>query len=454
VNDLFPVYLRMKGRRVLVVGGGTMATLRVKKLLASGARVAVIAPVASAPLLDLSESGSIELHLRPFSPEDIPAECFMIIGATDDPATQSALAREAERRGLLYNVVDEVEHCNFFTPAVVERGDLKLAISTNGRSPVLARRVREELEAALPEVTEQWVEELGELRQRLKLEIPSEFHTRKRIIEEVIEKTLHHRSDTSGKGKVFIVGAGPGATDLITLRGLRALRRADVVFYDALVNADLLSAAPEGAQKVFVGKRCGRRAAEQRDINRRIVEEAGAGKVVVRLKGGDPLIYGRGGEEALACEEAGVEFEIVPGVTSALGAASHAGIPLTHRGISASVAIVTARVGASNGDHDSRLAKLARSADTLVIYMGGSQLRSVADSLAAAGIPAATPVAVTSNATLENQQTVLGTLGEIATTVAEARLAAPMIVIIGEVANLSPNLNWFERQAVTSDERR
>jgi uroporphyrin-III C-methyltransferase/precorrin-2 dehydrogenase/sirohydrochlorin ferrochelatase len=438
-----------------------MAALRVRQLLAAGARVKVVATIAGAPLLDLAENGSIELHLRSFLPHDISADCFMVVGATDDPATQAVLAHESERRGLLYNVVDDVEHCNFFTPAVVERGDLKVAISTNGRSPVLARRMREELEAALPEFMDRWVEELGELRQRLKFEIPSEFDTRKRIIEEVIEKTLRREPDENGKGKVFIVGAGPGAADLITLRGLRALRRADVVLYDALVNPDLLSEAPAGSQKVFVGKRCGRRAAEQRVINRRMVEEAGAGRVVVRLKGGDPLVYGRGGEEALACEEAGIAFEIVPGVTSALGAASHAGIPLTHRGIAASVAVVTARVGDPSDGHDRRLAELARSVDTLVIYMGGSHLSSIAASLTAEGVPETTPVAVISNATLQNQQTVLGTLAGIAESVAAAGLSAPMLVIVGAVANLSPSLNWFERRAenqvppkpVTADER-
>jgi siroheme synthase-like protein len=192
VNDLFPVYLRLNRRRVLVVGGGTMASLRVRQLLAAGARVAVVAPMVTASLNELAQNGSIELHVRSFVPLDITPDCFMVIGVTDDPAIQETLAREAERHGLLYNVVDDIEHCNFFTPAVVERGDLKIAISTNGQSPVLARRLREELEAVLPEDSDEWVRQLGELRRRLKLEIPAEFETRKRIIEEVIERTLRH----------------------------------------------------------------------------------------------------------------------------------------------------------------------------------------------------------------------------------------------------------------------
>jgi len=195
-----------------------------------------------------------------------------------------------------------------------------------------------------------------------------------------------------------------------------------------------------------VGKRCGRRAVEQQEINRRLVEEASTGKVVVRLKGGDPLIFGRGGEEALACEEAGIAFEIVPGVTSALGAASHAGIPMTHRGVASSVAIVTARAGDADDEHARRLADLARSVDTLVIYMGSSRLLSIIDSLTAAGVSETTPVAVISNATLENQQTVLGTLAVIAERVADARLSAPMLVVVGQVTTLSPSLNWFEHR--------
>jgi siroheme synthase-like protein len=192
VNDLFPVFLRLNRRRALVVGGGTMASLRSRQLLAAGARVTVISPLVSPAIRNLAADGSIELHERAFVPGDVTADFFIVIGATEEPEVQAALAKEAERRGLLYNVVDDVAHCNFFSPAVVERGDLKIAISTNGRSPVLARRLREELEAALPVTVGSWVKQLGVLRQRLKFEIPVDMGTRKQIIEEVIERTFHH----------------------------------------------------------------------------------------------------------------------------------------------------------------------------------------------------------------------------------------------------------------------
>jgi siroheme synthase-like protein len=195
VNDLFPVSLRLNRRKALVVGGGEMASLRVRQLLGAGALVTVISPLASPTLIELAAGGSILLHERIFSPGDVTPDYFIVIGATDDPTTQAALAREAEIHGLLYNVVDDPEHCNFFTPAVIERGDLKVAISTNGQSPVLARRLREELEAALPDSTGPWVRQLGALRQRLKLEIPVDMGTRKRIIEEVIERTFQYESN-------------------------------------------------------------------------------------------------------------------------------------------------------------------------------------------------------------------------------------------------------------------
>ncbi len=253
--------------------------------------------------------------------------------------------------------------------------------------------------------------------------------------------------DDNRAGKVFIVGAGPGAPDLITLKGLRALRRADVVFYDALVNPELLSETDASAEIVFVGKRCGRHAAEQNEINRRIVLEARSGKTVVRLKGGDPLVFGRGGEEALACEEAGIDFELVPGICSALGAASYAGVPLTHRGTSTSVAFATAHEAGVKGETGDRLARLALAVDTLVIFMGGSQLHSIAAALQSGGVPGTASVAVVSQATLENQRTVVSTLESIAARVESAQLTTPMLIIVGEVVNLASILNWFERPA-------
>lgn len=247
-------------------------------------------------------------------------------------------------------------------------------------------------------------------------------------------------------GKVFIVGAGPGSDDLITLRGLRALQRAEVVLYDALISPQLLEQAPSYAERIYVGKRCGRHSMKQDEISRLIVSKAREGRRVIRLKGGDPLIFGRGGEEALACADAGLDFEIIPGVSAALGAASYAGIPLTHRGISSSVAFVTAHGAHCGESPDLGWISLAHTVDTLAIFMGSAWLGRISAALIESGLPAAKPVAVISNATSEDQAIVSGTLGTIAEQVAKAELSTPMLIIIGEVTRLSETLNWFKRQ--------
>jgi uroporphyrin-III C-methyltransferase len=247
-------------------------------------------------------------------------------------------------------------------------------------------------------------------------------------------------------GKVWIAGAGPGAEDLITLRGLRALRDADVVLYDALISTKLLEEAPAEAERIFVGKRCGKHSMSQEEIHRLMIARARQGRIVVRLKGGDPLIFGRGGEEALACGQAGVEFEIVPGVCAALGAASYAGIPLTHRGVSSSVAFVAAHGAGCRTSPDLSWIGLAGHVDTLVIFMGGSWLEQIAAALVGAGLPATRPVAVVSQATRESQVTVRGTLGSIVQQAAGAELTTPLLIVVGEVTRLGEALDWFERR--------
>ncbi len=253
-------------------------------------------------------------------------------------------------------------------------------------------------------------------------------------------------NDTSQtNGKVYIVGAGPGADDLITLRGLQALRLADVVLYDALISTKLLDESSPIAERIFVGKRCGRHSMKQEEISRLMVEKARQGRTVVRLKGGDPVIYGRAGEEALACVQAGVDFEIIPGVSSASGAACYAGIPLTHRGISSSLAFVTAHASRCSESPELGWKAVATCVDTLVIFMGGSFLKEIADALMDAGLPATRPVAVISQATCVDQKTVLGALNNIAAEATKAQLKTPLIIVVGEVTRLSEQLNWFER---------
>jgi uroporphyrin-III C-methyltransferase len=246
------------------------------------------------------------------------------------------------------------------------------------------------------------------------------------------------------RGKALIVGAGPGAEDLITLRALEALRAADVVLYDALVSVKLLDRTPLHAERIYVGKRCGKHTMRQDEINRLIVAKALEGKTVVRLKGGDPLVFGRGGEEALACVDAGIDFEIIPGVSAALGAASYAGVPLTHRDVSSSVAFVTAHSARCGASADLGWIGLATRVDTLVIFMGATWLGEIAAALVEAGLPASRPVAAVSHVSEENQATVVATLETIEAEVKRNGLQAPLLVVVGEVARLSEKLNWFE----------
>ncbi len=251
-------------------------------------------------------------------------------------------------------------------------------------------------------------------------------------------------------GKVFIVGAGPGAEDLITLRGLQVLQMADVVLYDALVSARLLDRSPAGAERIFVGKRCGKHSVKQEEINRLIVSRSLQGKTVVRLKGGDPMIFGRGGEEALTCADAGIDFEIVPGISAALGVAGYAGIPLTHRDVSSSVAFVTAHGARSGSSPDLDWIGVAGRVDTLVIFMGAAWLGEIADALMGAGLPETKPVAAVANATCENQATALATLGTIAAEVKRNGLIAPMLIVVGDVALLCEKLDWFDRRRLSA----
>ncbi len=247
-------------------------------------------------------------------------------------------------------------------------------------------------------------------------------------------------------GKVFLVGAGPGAEDLITVRGLDALRAADVVLYDALVGPRLLDHAPLRAERIYVGKRCGKHSIGQDEINSLLVSKAREGKTVVRLKGGDPMIFGRGGEEALACAEAGIDCEIVPGISAALAAASYAGIPLTHRDVSSSVAFVSAHGAGCPGSPDLSWIELAARVDTLVIFMGGKWLGEIAAALIESGLPGSRPVAAISNVSGEEQTTVLATLDTIEAEVANEGLRAPILIVVGEACRFTDQLNWFERQ--------
>ncbi len=496
----YPVNLiGLAGRRAIVVGGGTVALRKVEGLLAAGAQVTVVSPALADELAALHAAGKIAVIQRPYQDGDL-ADAWLAIAATDDAAVNHAVFAEAQRRGCLVNVVDDPEHSNFIVPAVVRRGEVTIAVSTGGSSPALARRLRERLAQWVGPEYGDLAALLAELRPTLLARFPAgrpRLDAALRLVDsdllvvlkrqgmaaarayaealleasesgiEVVRQPplgladhAHNpekpakastpeepllRSDGFSRppGIVYLIGAGPGDPGLITVRGLECLRMADVVVYDRLIPTALLDEAPH-AERIDVGKQPGRHPVPQEQINAILVAQAQQGKTVVRLKGGDPFVFGRGGEEAEALAAAGIPFEIVPGVTSAIAAAAYAGIPVTYRDVACSFVVLTGhrREGADELACDWGAAV---GADTVVFLMGVGNLPAIADNLIAAGKSPDTPAAVVARGTWPQQRTVTGTLRDIAERAAEADIRPPAALIVGEVVRLRERLRWFDR---------
>ena len=450
----YPVLLDLRGRRAVVIGGGAVAEQKVLGLRSAGAHVTVVSPETTPRLAALAAAGGIDLRRRPYRSGDL-AGAWLAIAGTDDRAANAQVSAEAEREGVLLNAVDDLDHCSFIAPAIHREGSITVAVSTSGKSPALAARLRERVARLVGPAEARLCELLGKLRPELAARIPDP-HARTalwyRIVDsDVIEfvrqgddEGAHRRIDElldepprlpahGATGTVYLVGAGPGDPGLITAKGLAILRSADVVVYDRLVAPSLVAAAPPAAERVFVGKRAHGSGAEQEDINALLVDRARRGLTVVRLKGGDPFVFGRGAEECEALQAAGVPFRVVPGVTSAIAVPAAAGIPVTHRRLASAFAVVTGHEceGVSNLDWES----LAR-VPTLVVLMGLSALPEITARLLDHGADPDTPAAVIARGTLPEQRTVVGTLATLATRVAEEGLEPPATVVIGEVVRV------------------
>jgi uroporphyrin-III C-methyltransferase/precorrin-2 dehydrogenase/sirohydrochlorin ferrochelatase len=482
----YPVLLDLRGRRAVVVGGGAVAEAKVGPLLDAGAAVTLVAPTLTPGLaLRVREVGLAHVA-RAYVAGDLEG-AHLAIAATDDPDVNHAVHAEAEARGVLINVVDDPPYCGFILPSILRRGDLVVAVSTSGNAPALAVRIRERIERELGEEYARFLALAGSLRKPLAEKYP-DFQVRKRLwyrlvdsdvlallragdepraLERILEimgvspseeiannnnkETANHR-DTEAQsnsvglsasvplwcavavGRVYLVGAGPGDPKLITARGLEVLRRADVVVYDRLVSHALLDEAPADAELVYAGKAPGGHCIPQEGINALLVHEAQLGKTVVRLKGGDPFVFGRGVEEALACADAGVPWEVVPGVSSVVGVTARASIPLTTRGYGGSFAVATAHRAADGAD-PLDWAALARM-DTLVVLMGVERLDEVVARLGEHGRPPETPIALVENGTLPNERVVVGTLGDIVERAERALVRPPAVIVVGEVVRL------------------
>jgi uroporphyrin-III C-methyltransferase/precorrin-2 dehydrogenase/sirohydrochlorin ferrochelatase len=434
------MFVKLEGRRCLLVGAGRVAEQKIESLLLASAAVEVVAPEASEVIRRLAAGGRVRWIAREFLPADLDGAC-LVIAATGDEAVNREIFREAERRGILCNAVDEPDSCHFYYSSVVRRGDLQIAISTAGHSPALAQRLRRELEERYGPEYGPWLRWLGTLRRKY-FQRAMDPQQRKHALHQIASREAFERFTVSllpggeqgssggrrNSGKVFLVGAGPGDPELLTVRAVRLLQRADVVLHDDLISVPILELIHPGARIINVGKRCRKKFLTQEEINALMIFHAGAAETVIRLKGGDPSVFGRAGEEIEALNEAGISFEIVPGITSALAGAAAAGISLTDRRLASSVVFATGhrRPGAA-----AEWEQLIASGSTLAIYMPGAGYAELASELRAAGMDESMPCVAVSSAGRPDQQVLWTTLSCLGRS---AALPAPSLLIVGECA--------------------
>jgi uroporphyrin-III C-methyltransferase/precorrin-2 dehydrogenase/sirohydrochlorin ferrochelatase len=452
--DYLPLFVDVANRRCLLVGAGEVARRRLKLLLDAGAFVVVVAPNIDEEVRTQC-AGRGEIRQRRFEPDDVVGT-VLAIAATDDPIVNRQVYESATRHNVLVNTVDDAALSSAIFPSIVDRSPVIIAVSTGGRSPTLARRVRALIEARVPARLGKAAESLGRWRKRISAAIPA-VNARRRFWDDVLDgpaaaamydgnvdladSLIEARlRNWGGKplGSVSLVGAGPGDPGLLTLKALQCLERADVIFYDNLVSADVVAMARRDARRVYVGKKRAFTAVRQESINEMLVEAARAGDRVVRLKGGDPFIFGRGGEEIETLAEQGIPFEVVPGITAALGCASYANIPLTHRDWAHSVRFVTGNLTGDRVNLD--WPDLAKGDQTLVVYMGLRGLPEICRELIGHGMDANMPAALIGRGTLPDQQVIEATLGTLADDVAKAQVHGPTMMIIGRVVSLRRRL--------------
>ncbi len=453
--DFLPIFMNLRGEPCLVVGGGEVAARKCALLLRAGAKVTVCAPEL-APAFD---TGRIEHRAARFREADLDGQA-LVIAATDDQAVNRAVAAAARARRIPVNVADQPELCTFILPSIIERAPLTVAISSGGASPVLARLLRARLESLIPAAYGRLAALAAEFRERVKARFRGAERRRfwERALEGPIAEMVLAGRDAEARhaleaaledarlalsgGDVALVGAGPGDPDLLTFRALRLMQQADVVVYDRLVSKPILDLVRLEAERIYAGKARAQHALPQEDINALLVRLAREGKRVVRLKGGDPFIFGRGGEEIATLAAEGIPFQVVPGITAAAGCASYAGIPLTHREHAQSVMFVAGHL--RDGTMNFNWRALAQPQQTLVVYMGLLGLEVLCRELVAHGLPASLPAALVQQGTTPQQRVLEGTLATLPGIVAASEVRAPTLVIVGEVVRLRERLRWFE----------
>jgi len=458
MNNL-PIFLDVKDRLVLVAGAGEIAARRAEAALDSGARVRLAGKGACAALDEVAEHPRVELLDRDFAARDLDGAA-LVFAATGDDAKDARIAMLARDLNIPVNVADNPALCTFVMPAIVDRGPVVIAIGSGGESPVLSRVLKARLEALIPAGLGRLAQFAGAWRDKVRKALPDALK-RRHFWEDVVDgpiaecvlagrdeaalalldKTLADAVGRPKLGEVYLVGAGPGDPDLLTFRALRLMQKADVVLHDRLVPDVILNLVRQDAERVFVGKRRGEHALPQDEIAKLMVRLARQGKRVLRLKSGDPFVFGRGGEEIEALAAEGIHFQVVPGVTAANGCASYAGIPLTHRDHAQSCLFITGHA------KDEKLAldweSLVRPNQTLVVYMGLQSLPTLTAELIAHGADPKTPAALVDNATRPGQRVITAPLGELAARASVAELPGPATVIVGSVVTLRDKLSWF-----------
>jgi uroporphyrin-III C-methyltransferase/precorrin-2 dehydrogenase/sirohydrochlorin ferrochelatase len=457
----FPMFFNIKDRPCLVVGGGDVAGRKVALLLRASGKVTVVAPSLSEMLQSRLQAGDIQHRQKSFDADDLQ-HCVLVVAATDDEQTNAEISKLCQQRNLPVNVVDQPELCTFVVPSIIDRSPVQIAVSTGGASPVLARLLRSRLETMIPASYGRLAALMEEFRDKVKAHFKN-GDKRRRFWETVIQgpvaemvfsgkeeaarEAMHQAIDEGERttpefGEVYLVGAGPGDPDLLTFRALRLLQQAEVIIYDRLVSEEILDLARRDADLVYVGKERDKHTLPQEGINQMLVRIAKKGKRVLRLKGGDPFIFGRGGEEIETLMEEGIPFQVVPGITAASGAASYAGIPLTHRNYAQSVLFVTGHL--KDRTMNLNWNALVQPSQTVVVYMGLLGVKTLCAKLVEHGMSPQTPIALVQQATTPTQKVLIADLQTMPERMDEADIQPPTLIIVGDVVKLHEKLAWFE----------
>ena len=454
-----PVFYDISDKPCLVVGGGTIAARKAELLRRAGGRVRIVAPEIGARVAEMAAEA--EIVERGFEDSDLEG-MTCVIAATDDAEINAEISRLAKAVNIPVNVVDDPSLCSFIMPSMIDRSPVQIAVSTGGVSPVMARLLRARLESTIPGAYGELAKLAEEYRDAVKQGLPN-VESRRRFWESVLEgqvaelvfagrlddarKLIAEQLENFGRrdpeGEVYLVGAGPGDPDLITFKALRLMQQADVVVYDRLVSQPILDLVRRDAEKIYAGKAKSNHAIAQENINQLLVRLAREGKRVLRLKGGDPFIFGRGGEEIAELIDENIQFQVVPGITAASGCASYAGIPLTHRDYSQACIFVTGH--RREGEEDLNWEMLSHANQTVVFYMGLENVQRICDSLKAHGRDPATPAALVEKGTTAEQRLFIGDLDTLPGIIAEHEVRAPTLILIGEVVALHYQLGWYKQ---------